>query len=416
MKKLLPSIAVFICLPFLFSSCLKDTVKRTYTIYRPIIELKAEVLKKINGVAATSVQAPGKFYLYGNYVFLNEIDKGVHVIDNSNPVIPKRVAFINIPGNLDIAVKGNTLYADLYTDLLAIDISNPLNVKVTKTIPHSFPERRYLNGYGVDSIHVIVGWTKKDTTVYGDSFAGFGCANCSGATGVFVAAQSNGRAAGVPGVAGSMSRFAIVNNYLYAVNSWQLNTLDINNSSSPSLVSSISAGRSLETIYPFKDKLFIGSEVGMSIVDIGNPAKPLLAGQVSHFRGCDPVVADDKYAFVTLRSGVACSGANNQLDVVNVENINAPFLIKSYPLTNPHGLAKAGNLLFICDGTAGLKVFDATDPLAIKRIQEVPVSKAYDVVAYNNMLFLVAEDGFYQYSYNAAGKINLVSQVQINRN
>jgi hypothetical protein len=415
MKKINSYLIGFVCLSFFFSACLKDTVKTTYTIYRPVFGLKEEVLKNINGAAATNVKNPGKFYLYGNYIFLNEVDKGVHVIDNSNPASPKRMAFINIPGNLDIAVKGNTLYADLYTDLLALDISNPLNVKVTKTIPRFFPERSYSNGYAADSMHVITGWIKKDTTVYGELFSGNGCANCSGISGVFFSVQSGKSNSGVPGVAGSMSRFAIVNNYLYAVNSFQLNTLDINNNTNPSLVNSINAGRSLETIYPFKDKLFIGSEVGMSIVDIGNPAQPILAGQVGHFRACDPVVADDKYAFVTLRAGARCSGASNQLDIVNVENIKAPFIVKSYALTNPHGLAKDDNLLFICDGTAGLKIFDATDPLTIKPISELPLAKAYDVVAYNKMLFVVAEEGFYQYNYTATGKINLVSKMPITR-
>ncbi len=50
------------------------------------------------------------------------------------------------------------------------------------------------------------------------------------------------------------------------------------------------------------------------------------------------------------------------LSVVNIKNIDQPKLVMTYPLTNPHGLGKDGDLLFICDGTAGLKIFDASDP------------------------------------------------------
>ena len=70
--------------------------------------------------------------MYGNYIFLNEVNKGVHIIDNSNPAKPSIKAFINIPGNVDIAVKGSTLYADLFADLVVVDISNPLDAAFKK--------------------------------------------------------------------------------------------------------------------------------------------------------------------------------------------------------------------------------------------------------------------------------------------
>ena len=112
-------------LAVLLSSCLKDKFTRTYTVYKPILQSKQEVRNSISSSAARQVEAPGKIFVYGNTIFLNEIDKGVHIIDNTNPAAPRQQAFIPIPGNLDITVKGNTLYCDFYDELLAIDISNP---------------------------------------------------------------------------------------------------------------------------------------------------------------------------------------------------------------------------------------------------------------------------------------------------
>jgi len=105
---------------------MKDKIQKTYPILSPIYKSKAEVYANIRSNPAQTIANPGKIFLYGNYIFLNDIDKGVHIIDNSNPSNPVQKAFINIPGNLDIAVKGNILYADLYTDLIVIDITNPL--------------------------------------------------------------------------------------------------------------------------------------------------------------------------------------------------------------------------------------------------------------------------------------------------
>ena len=65
---------------------------------------------------------PGKIYFKEGYIFINEELKGIHVIDNRNPENPQNIGFIEIPGNVDIAIKNNTLYADSYIDLGAIDI------------------------------------------------------------------------------------------------------------------------------------------------------------------------------------------------------------------------------------------------------------------------------------------------------
>ena len=120
---------------FLFSflnSCVKDTCRRiyTYSYYLPVYKTTAEVRANIKSSTPQEITNPGKIVLLGNYIFLNEVDKGIHIIDNGNPASPQNVAFINIPGNMDLALKGNILYADLYTDMVTLDISNPLNVLV----------------------------------------------------------------------------------------------------------------------------------------------------------------------------------------------------------------------------------------------------------------------------------------------
>ena len=171
-------LAMLIVISFTAGGCFKDKLTRTYTILTPVYDTKANVIANIKSNIPATVKQPGKIYLYGKYIFLNEIDKGVHIIDNGNPSNPVNVAFINIPGNLDIAVKGNTLYADFYEDLLAIDISDPLQAKVKKMLTNIFPDRQYTNGFVPDPTLIIVDWLKKDTTVdvdrNGGIFGGWG--------------------------------------------------------------------------------------------------------------------------------------------------------------------------------------------------------------------------------------------------
>jgi hypothetical protein len=305
----LPFLITLFISAFCLSGCLKDSITKTYTIYTPVYKDKTEVLASIKTDQPQPVETAGKIYLYGTYLFLNEVNKGVHVFNNSNPSNPVSVGFIDIPGNIDIAVKGTTLYADIYTDLVAIDISNPLEATVVKTVENVFPERFYGNGFSPNPNAVIVDWIKKDTTVdAGSSFGNFGCRNCFFAASFDAGGSNKSSGSFVPGIGGSMARFAIVNEYLYAVNNSSLNVIDVANSNDPVKTSTIPFGWNIETIYPFKQKLFVGSSSGMFIFDINNPSSPLLQGQFNHARACDPVVADDDYAYVTLRSGNECTG------------------------------------------------------------------------------------------------------------
>jgi hypothetical protein len=216
------------------------------------------------------------------------------------------------------------------------------------------------------------------------------------------------------GQGGSMARFALMNNYLYTVSDYDLNVFNIANSVDPSFVSKVQVDWHVETIYPFKNKLFIGSNNGMFIYDVASsPANPSKLGEFTHVRACDPVIADDNFAYVTLHSGTDCLGYNNQLDVVKLNDLTNSELAKTYSMTSPHGLSKDENLLFICDGTDGLKVFDATDAMNIKLVKQINNMETYDVIASGNIALVVAGDGLYQFDYSDINSIHLLSKLSI---
>jgi hypothetical protein len=99
--------------------------------------------------------------------------------------------------------------------------------------------------------------------------------------------------------------------------------------------------------------------------------------------------------------------------VLNISNIQSPQLIKTYQLTSPRGLSKDGNILFICDGNDGLKVFNATDPNNITQFKQFVLKEANDVIAYNNIALVVAKDGLYQYDYSNVLDIKLISKITV---
>jgi hypothetical protein len=410
MKKILFTAVCFVLFSFILTGCLKDKCTRTYTMYSPVYKTKAEVRANIKSNSPRQIEKPGKIVVLGNYIFLNEVDKGVHIIDNSNPSVPLNKYFIDIPGNVDIAVKGNIMYADLYTDLVTIDISDPAAVQVTKITDGVFEHRRYVN-FVADTSHVIVDWLKKDTTVTTE------CAsNWTGGGGVLMSLSSFSSASSASvttGISGSMARFTLLNNYLYTVTDNALKVFNVSAPADPAFTNTVNIGWGIETIYPFGSNLFIGSTTGMFIYGTSNPALPNRVGSFTHARACDPVIADGNYAYVTLRTGNVCAGTSNQLDVINIQNLNSPSLVKTYSLTNPHGLAKSGNALFICDGTGGLKVYNATDVNNITLMKTIEGINAYDVIAFNNLAIVVAKDGLYQYNYADPSNPGLLSKITI---
>src|SRR5690349_19412527 len=95
---------VTVMLSFLLTNCDKEKATQTYIWYTPDYKPLTEVRAEMKSSAARGLKNPGKIYIYGNYIFLSETNEGIHIIDNSKPTTPKNIAFIPIPGNVDLAV------------------------------------------------------------------------------------------------------------------------------------------------------------------------------------------------------------------------------------------------------------------------------------------------------------------------
>lgn len=422
MNVVLKSIVTVSLSAVVFTSCLKDVGSKKYKLYSPIIEKMENQLSKIKSSNPLAITNAGKLFVIGNYVYLNEKEKGIHVIDNTNPANPINKYFINIPGNTDLVIKNNILYANCYTDIVAIDISNINNIVTKKVLEDVFSDLRFVSGFTVPQREIVVGWIIKDTVVDVEISEGQGIwSNGKYITNDWISSaflggnpsnQSSATNTSTTAKAGSTSRFALVDNYLYAVSNGTLNAVNIANNAQPDLVAKQQIGWNIETIYPFKNNLFIGSQNGMFIYNLSNPALPVLTGSFSHARLCDPVIADDNYAYITLHASEnICVGTQNELDVLNITNLSAPILIKQINLTKPQGLAKDGNTLFVCDDNAGLRIFDATDAANPLLKQTIPLSAAYDIICNNGIAIISGKGGLYQYDYSNVNNITKLSTI-----
>lgn len=200
------------------------------------------------------------------------------------------------------------------------------------------------------------------------------------------------------GRGGSLARFAATNTHLYTLSTSDLTTYDISTSTNPVFQTKFQLGFDVETIFPKEKNLFIGTQTGMRIMDISNPDAPKQISNFSHIRSCDPVVANEKYAFITLRQGNACTRGINELQIIDISNLSAPKLINAVPMNNPIGIALDGNNLFVCDG--GIKHYDISNIMNLT-LKGKTVIDATDLIANNGILIAIGSSGLYQYDYTS---------------
>jgi hypothetical protein len=362
--------------------------------YKSNNELRADAIA-LQG--PQKLQQPGKIYVKDDMLLINEMGKGIHVVYNENPAAPKKVAFVKIPGNIDVAVKGDIIYADNYMDLVTLNTKTG-SIKRVKGVFKNFERARK------EQLLAMEGGMDLD-----------GMRNTQ-----FQAVSHGGAAGGgnPVGAGGSMARFTIVDNSLYVLDGNSMIVYDISDQDNPKKVNTIAMDFEVETVFPHEGQLFIGGTEGMYIYDNSNPNAPRFISKFEHAVACDPVVVDGNYAYVTLRSGGPCDRAINKLDVVDISNMQQPTLVRDFDMHNPHGLSVQNNTLYLCDGNQGLKVFDVTDKHRIldnMKFADRNIRKAYDVIPNNgnNTLIVVGKNGIIQYDAMDPLKLERISEITI---
>jgi hypothetical protein len=424
-----PLFAVIVLTIVALNSCAdKCETTRQLVYFQPVYSTSAAIKAAVKVEAPKEMSQLGRIYFKDGYLFINEVGEGIHIIDNRTPANPIPVSFLKIPGNYDLAIQGSTLYADSYIDLVAFDITNIAAIKEVNRIEGLFNNYMAM-GYMVGSANgILTDWKRVDEVQVYES----DCRNTYQPWGGMYydrgfaltmsgAASFNNKAAFAPvpssgaGIGGSMARFTLSGNHLYALDANNLDIVDVTNATNPVAKKEFSLSWDVETLFPNSTNLFVGSRSGMYILDLKAPEEPTIISKYDHIRSCDPVVIEGDNAFVTLRSGSTCEGFTNQLEVIDITDLKTPAIIAVYPMTNPNGLGIDAGTLFICDGADGLKVYDATDVTTISQNQLAHYStvQALDIIPYQHVAMMIGEDGLYQYDYSNIKDIKLLSQLPI---
>jgi len=437
------TLALLAAIAFSFSSCLEETCneRRTVIGFEPITTTAGQW--RSNSAFVCGVPQPvcntTSFYVYEDYLFMVEENKGLHIFDNSNTSTPRSITFMEAPGGQGIAVRNGILYMNQYTDLVAFSLDNPERPELVGRTEDVF-EPNSVFAQVLPNNEFVVDWVETGerrtldcddanfgrNTFWDDDFlwasnnetvrASFD--NSSFSVANTTTAGGSGPTTDVVGQGGSLARFTILNGTLYAVDEQRLKVFDLTDAENPVYSDQVNLGWGIETIFPYEDKLFIGANNGMHIYDASIPTAPEHLSTFEHVLGCDPVVVANDIAYVTLWGGRECGSIGDQLEVIDVSDARNPRSLQVTPMSSSHGLGVADGKLFLCAQWEGLKVFDLTDDgLLGEQLSALDNINARDVIvlpADNDLIVLgYADDGIQQYNYDDRGQLTPTSRINL---
>lgn len=402
----------------LFTSCDKEeNPEDMQMVAVPVTMSVADFRASVSIQEPKAIEQSGKIYAYGDYLFINDVNKGVHIIDNSDSRAPEKLHFLKIPQNTDVSIKDEMLFANSGMDLVVFDISDLNNIKQVERIEEVFQNFQppapvgtaYVDTQNVDfNAEIITGYIMEKRKIERAVTDGGLWMNND-----FNAEMASANRSGGTGTGGSMARFNIKDDYLYVAGTSKMNVFDISVLDSPREVFNDYIGWQIETIFNQGDYMYLGSARGMYIYSIENREQPTYVSEISHVLGCDPVVVDGDTAYVTIRGGNECGQPFSQLEVIDVSDKENPELLKTYEMDSPYGLGVKDDWLFVCDGDSGLKIYDKTESPELTLTDHFQDINTYDVIPLEEVLLMIGDNVLHQYTYKN-NQINLLSSFNLN--
>lgn len=390
------------------------TVTITFTKATPIYGDLAEIRQTPLKGEISSIVNPGKIFVSENKLLVGEENKGIHVIDNSNPENPVNISFINIPGNKEFYVQGNHIYAESYYDMVKIDISNINEPVLVSRVEDAFNASNFDNngqaliGFNFEKVSYEPGEDERyDDIVLANQVNYFNYRDqIIPPSNVPASFAGNSQQA-----IGSVNRIAYNDGYVYVISRSFLTSFSDNGTLE--LQSSFSLAWEMETIFPHDNKLFVGTMSSMEVLDLSDPANPSNIYTFWHAVSCDPVLPVDDVAYLTLRSGgTNCPGDDNLLFALDITDASNATIAQQITMDSPFGMTMIGDKLYVGEGENGIKIFDATDRRNLVLETSDRSIKAYDVLAHPtraDLLLIAGPNGLDQYKIEVDERVLLSS-------
>lgn len=148
-----------------FSSCWPTAPNEPWeeNQYKPVLLQRSVFEKSIVVEKPQTIIKSGKIYIKGDLMFINDVNKGFHVYDYSDPKNPVGLQFIKVPGATDLAIIENIIYINQAVDLVTLTYdSTTKKISITNRNKNVFPQKKSPNGFSgnPDENEIIIDWNE----------------------------------------------------------------------------------------------------------------------------------------------------------------------------------------------------------------------------------------------------------------
>lgn len=409
---------VLFILGFILVACDSDiqNVTLTYTKGTAIYGDLSQIRQTPLAGSIRPVENAGKIFISNDLLLIGEEGEGIHIFNNSDPQNPIAQGFMVIPGNKEFYVDGNSLYAESYYDMLKIDLTNPMQPQLETRIENAISSPLFdPTGQAIIAFEFaqVTEEVDKDEDIYTHLWNSEELYFDYDQNLIPESAVPSSFAGNSSNQIGTVNRIAALNGNLYVISRANLGVYETENFTR---IFYQNVGWNMETVYPFGDRLFIGTNSSVDIYNISDPSNPELESNFWHATSCDPVYpVNETTAYATLRTGdfVECQGDVNELVVLNTSDMFFVEVDQVIEMESPFGLTLIGDKLYVGEGDNGLKIFDASNRRNLNLIKWDQSVTAFDVLAHptlSNTLLISGPEGLGQYQIES-NNLELLSRI-----
>jgi len=169
----------------------------------------------------------------------------------------------------------------------------------------------------------------------------------------------------VEGKSKEASKVAVVDEFMYTVDGFELRLFDISDASNLELIRPIQLAFNIGLIekITIKDNLlYLSNQYSVYYFDITNRSTPAFVNTLDHATACDEITIEGDFIYVSSQESSSCNGWKSHVQVIGLDNMNFPEFLQSIPMTNPQGMTTFNNRLYVCDGDLGFKILNINQP------------------------------------------------------
>ncbi len=155
---------------FLLKSCISfgnnndDDFPAPVSNYQPVVVDRVSFEAAVKLVPSQNVVNSGKIYVKDNLMIVNEVNKGFHIYNYSDETNPVKIAFIEIPGATDVAIRNSIFYINQAVDLVTLQYNFSTNsIILLNRNRNVFPQKLSPDGFtqAITDNQIITNWILK---------------------------------------------------------------------------------------------------------------------------------------------------------------------------------------------------------------------------------------------------------------